>query len=149
MALFEGTSLSEKGIRSLIRLRGGLPPEHRFTAWKYLLRLPSNSEAFAQQIAKGPHHTAMASLAMRYPLRDRKHFRKTAILVSALAHWSPILADVEFVPSWVFPFVVVFSQVRYIQSWDNRAFSQNIKITVFVRHTTLHPAPYECLAGRA
>ena len=112
--LFENTTLSAEGIRSLIRLRGGLPTEHRFTAWKYLLRLPANSTAFAELVAKGPHPAALASLATRYPVRDRKAFRKTAVLISALAHWSPILAEVEFVPSWVFPFVVVFSQVRYV-----------------------------------
>lgn len=48
---------------------------------------------------------------MRYPLRDRKSFRKTAVMISALAHWSAILAEVEFAPSWCYPFVVVFSQV--------------------------------------
>eukprot|EP00903_Cladosiphon_okamuranus_P006928 g6743.t1 len=33
-----------------------------------------------------------------------------AVLISALVHWSPILAEVEFAPSWCYPFVVVFSQ---------------------------------------
>lgn len=110
-SLFQNTTLSDESIRSLIRLRGGLPTEHRFTAWKYLLRLPCNSADFAQLIARGPHPAALASLAARYPVGDRKLFRKTAVLISALAHWSPILAEVEFVPSWVFPFVVVFMQV--------------------------------------
>ncbi|CAM9842751.1 unnamed protein product [Laminaria digitata] len=131
-SLFDNTTLSGEGIRSLIRLRGGLPPEHRFTAWKYLLRLPGNSAAFAELVARGPHPAALASLATRYPVRDRKAFRKTAVLISALAHWSPILAEVEFVPSWVFPFVVVFSQddlgafeaaMSFLLHWGSRLLS--------------------------
>lgn len=63
----------------------------------------------ARRFAARP--AALASLSMRYPLRDRKSFRKTAVMISALAHWSAILAEVEFAPSWCYPFVVVFSQV--------------------------------------
>lgn len=110
--LFAKTTLTENGLRSLLRLRGGLPDAHRFTAWKFLLRLPGNWSCFHEFVRKGPHPGCVASLAIRYPLRDRKLYRKTAVLTSALAHWSPIWAEAEFVPGWVFPFVVVFRQVR-------------------------------------
>lgn len=109
---YASPALSEESIRSLIHFRGGLPVEHRMIAWKYLLQLPSNSGAFTRQVSKGPYPAAFASLSERYPLRDRRLFRKMAVIVSSLAHWSPILADVEFLPSWVFPFVVVFFQVK-------------------------------------
>lgn len=109
--LFATTSLTGGGIRSLIRLNGGLPEAYRFTAWKFLLRLPGNSSCFLELLRKGPHPTALASLSTRYPLRDRRLFRKTAVLLSALAYWSPIWAEAEFVPGWLFPFVVVFQQV--------------------------------------
>lgn len=129
-------------MRSLIRLRGGLPTEHRVTAWKYLLKLPCNAAGFAQQVAQGPHSAAMTSLATRYPVRDRKLFRKTAIVFSALAHWSPILAEVEFVPGWVFPFVVVFSQVRdrfvcvyYLQDYRLRRLSSRVWCVLFHERT--------------
>ncbi|CAM9502399.1 unnamed protein product [Ectocarpus sp. 6 AP-2014] len=127
--LFETTTLSEHDIRSMLHLRGGLPVEHRVTAWKFLLRLPGNSKQFAQLVSRGPHPTALASLSIRYPLRDRKLFRKAAVLLSALAHWSPILAEVEFVPSWLFPFCVVFGQddlgafeaaVSFFLHWGSR-----------------------------
>lgn len=111
-APFVHTSLTDDGMRSLVRLRGGLPDAYRFTAWKYLLRLPGNSLAFHALVHMGPHPAALASFATRYPLRDRKAFRKMAVLISALAHWSPVLGEAEFVPGWVFPFVVVFEQVR-------------------------------------
>lgn len=110
-SLFANTTLSEQGVRSLIRRRGELPKEHRLTAWKYLLQLPGNASTFYSLLQKGPHPAAVASLATRYPMRDRTLFRKTAVLISALAHWSPVVAEVDFVPGWVFPFIVVFQQV--------------------------------------
>ncbi|CAM9246577.1 unnamed protein product [Hapterophycus canaliculatus] len=109
-SLFDGTSLSEDGIRALLRLRGSLPAEYRATAWKFLLYLPGNSKHFERLVSRGPNAAVLASLAERYPIRDLRILRKTAVFVSALAAWSPIMAEVEFVPSWVFPFVVVFSQ---------------------------------------
>lgn len=113
-SLFTNTTLSDEGIRSTIRLRGGLTAKHRVTAWKYIFRLPGNSTSFYDFLAIGPHPAAVSSLATRYPLRDRKLFRKMAVLISALAHWSPIWADAEFAMAWVFPFVVVFGQVRAV-----------------------------------
>eukprot|EP00752_Nemacystus_decipiens_P006940 g6230.t1 len=107
-SLFDNTTLSDEGIRSLIQR--GLPSEYRLVAWKYLLRVGSNAKEFGRLVALGPHSAALASLSMRYPLRDQKSFRKTAVLLSALSHWSPILAEVEFAPSWCYPFIVVFSQ---------------------------------------
>lgn len=111
-SLFDGTSLSEDGVRAFLRLRGSLPTEFRATAWKFLLHLPGNSKQFAHLVSRGPNPAVLASLSVRYPLRDRRILRKAAVLVSALAAWSPIMVEVEFVPAWVFPFVVVFSQVR-------------------------------------
>lgn len=105
------TDIGER-LRSLVRLRDGLPADYRLTAWKYLLDLPGNSSSFLELVRRGPHPAAVASLAARYPLRDRTLFRKTAVLISALAHWSPVLGEAEFVPAWVFPFAVVFQKVR-------------------------------------
>lgn len=52
-SLFDGTTLSEEGIRSLIKR--GLPSEHRLVAWKYLLRLGGNATEFGRLVALGPH----------------------------------------------------------------------------------------------
>lgn len=99
-------------LRSLIRLHGRLPASYRFTAWKYLLQLPGNASSFRDLVRKGPHPAAVASLAVRYPLRNCQLFRKLAVLNSVVAHWSSVLGEAEFVPAWLFPFVVVFQQVR-------------------------------------
>lgn len=125
--IFATTSLTEGGIRSLIRLNGSLPEAYRFTAWKFLLRLPGNSSCFLELLRRGPHPTALDSLSTRYPLRDRRLYRKTAVLLSALAYWSPIWAEAEFVPGWLFPFVVVFQQVRK-QTHSSRTHLRCVKV---------------------
>lgn len=76
----------------------------------------SHHSSIAQHYTLPHDPAALASLSMRYPLREQKSFRKTAVLISALAHWSSILAEVEFAPSWCYPFVVVFSQVGDIRA---------------------------------
>lgn len=53
-SLFDNTTLSDEGIRSLINKRG-LPSEYRLVAWKYLLRLGSNAKEFGRLVALGPH----------------------------------------------------------------------------------------------
>lgn len=52
-SLFDNTTLSDEGIRSLIRI--GLPSEYRLVAWKYLLRLGGNAKEFGRLVALGPH----------------------------------------------------------------------------------------------
>lgn len=52
-SLFDNTTLSDEGMRSLIKI--GLPSEHRLIAWKYILRLGGNAKEFARLVALGPH----------------------------------------------------------------------------------------------
>lgn len=105
------TTLTDDGLRSFIRLRGCLPSDHRVTGWKYLLRLPGNSTAFHDLVSRGPH-PRVANLASMYPVYNRRLYRKTVVLMSALAHWSPIWAEAEFTLPWLFPFVLLFGQVK-------------------------------------
>ncbi|CAM9630859.1 unnamed protein product [Choristocarpus tenellus] len=102
-------SINSKSVQALLYLRGEIPDDYRVVAWKALLSLPANSGSFKELIRRGPHPLAVATV-VRYPLRDRKVARKLTVLVSALAHWSAVFGVAEFVPSWVFPFVVVFGQ---------------------------------------
>ncbi|CAN0275311.1 unnamed protein product [Discosporangium mesarthrocarpum] len=116
-------------VQAFLRLRGGLPENYRISAWKTLLHLPANYERFAELVRLGPHSVALDGLQKRFPLRDRIVFRKVAVLMSALAHWSPLLSEVEFSPAWVFPFAVVFGQddlgafeaaMTFILHWGSR-----------------------------
>lgn len=52
-SLFDNTTLSDEGIRALIK--SGLPSEYRLVAWKYILRLGDNGKEFRHLVALGPH----------------------------------------------------------------------------------------------
>lgn len=44
----------------------------------------------------------------RYPLQDTRLQQRLAALLSQLAHWCPLFAEVSFLPSVVFPLLKVF-----------------------------------------
>jgi hypothetical protein len=101
--------LTVSRLRALVETSGELPAKHRSLCWRYLLRLPGNEAPFAALVAKGPH-PAYCDLGARYPLRDSRLLRRLGLVLSALAHWSPIVAELEYVPATVFPFVLAFEK---------------------------------------
>lgn len=55
-----------------------------------------------------PTAHAHAPMLPRYPLQDASLQRRLAALLSQLAHWCPLFADVSFLPSVAFPLLKVF-----------------------------------------
>jgi hypothetical protein len=99
--------LNMRRMQALLATRGALPKKYRTLVWRFLLQLPENQELFTQLLAKGIH-PAYQDLPARYPLRDSRVLRKLQLVLSALAYWSPICGELEYLPSTVFPFVLVF-----------------------------------------
>ena len=98
--------LSATKLRSLLKAYGEFPSKHRALIWRFLLKLPDNAQAFDALAKKGPH-PAFADLHNKYPVRNQRLFAKFKACLSAVAHWSPIFGEVEYLPSLAFPFVVV------------------------------------------
>lgn len=48
------------------------------------------------------------TLMRRYPLQDTRLQQRLAALLSQLAHWCPLFAEVSFLPSIAFPLLKVF-----------------------------------------
>ena len=61
-----------------------------------------------QGLAKMGSHPAYAHLEQEYPVSDRSLMRRLGRLLSALAHWAPVLGEVAFLPALAFPFVRLF-----------------------------------------
>ena len=99
--------LSRSQLCALIQEHGALPDKHRPMLWRFLLALPENTGAFKALLAKGPH-PATSDVGVRYPLRDSRKLRRLSLVVGALAHWSPLAAELEYLPAVVFPFLLVF-----------------------------------------
>jgi hypothetical protein len=64
-------------------------------------------QSFENLLSRGVH-PGWKSLADHYPIPDRKLFRRLQRLLSALAFWSPIFGEVQYLPALVFPFVRLF-----------------------------------------
>lgn len=72
-----------------------------------MLQLPNNIEEFAQLLKRGSH-PCTAQFDEKYPLKDVNTSRNLKRIVSALAHWSPVLARCDFIANFVFPFLKVY-----------------------------------------
>ena len=80
------------------------PSRYRLHAWSFLLRLPGNEVTAGLLYARGPH-AGWRDLALRFPIRDRRTLSVLSRALSALAHWSPVLGLLPFLPLLAYPFV--------------------------------------------
>ncbi|KNC48509.1 WD repeat-containing protein 67 [Thecamonas trahens ATCC 50062] len=101
--------LSADKLASLLLEYGEYPSKYRLLIWRFLLQVPSNSEAFEALVAKGVH-VSWSRLAETYPISSRKLFKLLERQVSALAHWAPIFGELSWLPQVVFPFVKLFAK---------------------------------------
>lgn len=81
--------------------------------WKMLLKLPENYDSYAALIGRGTH-PAFANLSRKYPVKSQKCTRLLERTLSALAHWSPIFAECDYLPLLIFPFVKLFQNNQVI-----------------------------------
>jgi hypothetical protein len=49
-----------------------------------------------------------AGLHVSFPLKDSRLLKRLRRCVSALAHWSPVVGELSFLPELAFPFVKLF-----------------------------------------
>ncbi len=81
--------------------------------WKMLLKLPENYDSYASLVERGSH-PAYTNLAQKYPVKSQKCIRLLERTLSALAHWSPIFSECDYLPLLVFPFVKLFQNNQVI-----------------------------------
>uniref|UniRef100_A0A8C5EZM7 TBC1 domain family member 31 n=1 Tax=Gouania willdenowi TaxID=441366 RepID=A0A8C5EZM7_GOUWI len=99
--------LNKKRLVALLKGFGEYPAKYRMFVWRSLLCLPENHAAYSSLTDKGLH-TAYLSLSDKYPIKSQKLQRGLQRLLSALAHWSAIFGEVEYLPLIAFPFVKLF-----------------------------------------
>ncbi|KAA3681060.1 uncharacterized protein DEA37_0013428 [Paragonimus westermani] len=102
-----GGLLDRRRLRLLLKEFGHFPEKYRLFIWRSVLQLPYNTQAFAVLVQKG-NHPAYANLPARYPIRGRKLMRVLQRVCSALAFWSPLFGELDWLPLFVFPFVKLF-----------------------------------------
>ncbi|XP_022255860.1 TBC1 domain family member 31-like isoform X2 [Limulus polyphemus] len=100
-------SLNLVNLRSIVQFYGKFPDRYRLKIWQLLLQIPKNQAVFKTLLSQG-HHKVFLLLDQQYPVPSgvlRRAFHRT---LSLLANWSPLLAEVTFLPYLVFPFVKLF-----------------------------------------
>ncbi|CAF2035987.1 unnamed protein product [Rotaria magnacalcarata] len=105
--------LNFKKLYKILRFYGEYPSKYRAFIWRCLLRLPENHAAYAALVEKGGHST-FAKLQEQYPLKSRKLLRIMQRVLSALAHWSSIFGETDFLPLLSFPFIKLFENNQLI-----------------------------------
>ncbi|KAK3887391.1 hypothetical protein Pcinc_008508 [Petrolisthes cinctipes] len=83
---------------------GSYPDKYRVLIWSCVLKLPRNYSVFSVLLDKGIH-TAYQHLEEEYTMCDKRLFRALQRTLSCVAHWSPFLAQVTFLPHLLFPFI--------------------------------------------
>lgn len=98
--------------RSLIDIlisQYSFPDEQRIIMWRYLLHIPMNEKQYtllaAQQL-----HPAVRELSNSLPLKYTTIANRLCRLLSALMYWHPSLAECDWLPSLVFPFLRIFER---------------------------------------
>ncbi|XP_030639028.1 TBC1 domain family member 31 [Chanos chanos] len=99
--------LNKKRLQALLRTFGEYPAKYRMFIWRSLLHLPENHASFSSLSDKGLH-SAYLTLHDRYPIKSHKLQRGLQRVLSALAHWSAIFGETEYLPLVAFPFVKLF-----------------------------------------
>ncbi|XP_071092006.1 TBC1 domain family member 31-like [Haliotis cracherodii] len=104
-SLPEGLDMDK--LSAILKEFGEYPYKYRMFIWRSVLRLPENHAAYGALVDKGAH-PAYSKLHEAYPIKSRKLLRVLQRVLSALAHWSPIFGETQYLPMLAFPFVKLF-----------------------------------------
>ena len=96
-------------VLKLLKDFGEFPERYRLLIWTFLLRLPRNGDAFNTLVGYGTH-PGCVDLYQKFPVKSLREFGYLEKVVSALAHWCPVLSESDFTACLFFPFVKVFGR---------------------------------------
>ena len=103
----EETRITTMKLRAYLRMNDQFPPRFRTLIWRFLLKLPENTDAYVDLVNRGPHN-GFVDLENKFPLRSRRVFERLHRCCCQLAHWSPVFAQVSYVVQCVFPFLLIY-----------------------------------------
>jgi len=110
-ALPEG--LNMKRLKYILTGYGEYPTKYRLFIWRSILQLPENHSSFSSLVDKDIH-IAYVNLHETFPIKSGKLLRVLQRVLSALAYWSPIFGETDYLPMMVFPIVKLFPNNQLI-----------------------------------
>ncbi|XP_041455639.1 TBC1 domain family member 31-like isoform X1 [Lytechinus variegatus] len=105
--------LSMNRLAAILKGYGEYPAKYRMFIWRSMLRLPENHVAFSTLVDKGSH-LAWAKVHENYPIKSRKLLRVLQRTLSALAHWSALFGEMDYLPLLSFPFIKLFQNNQLV-----------------------------------
>jgi len=105
----DSSKFTHAKLLKILQKYGEYPDKYRPIAWRYLLSLPLKKAAYEKLLSFGIH-PAFRKLKQYHPIRSQKLFARTQRLLSALVYWCPLLAEVEYLPAFVYPFAKVLDK---------------------------------------
>ena len=137
------TVLNKKTLIDIIQNQYSFPDDLRLIMWRYLLHLPMNEQQYTL-LASQQLHPAVRQLSSSLPIKYSSISTRLSRLLSALMYWHPPLAECDWLPALVFPFLRLFERdslitfevvatiiVNWCQEWLN--FIPNPPITILSR----------------
>ncbi|PSN49391.1 TBC1 domain family member 31 [Blattella germanica] len=100
-------------LQPILKEFGEYPESYRCLIWKTILQLPSNQSAYVS-LVKRDIHPEYAQLENQYALENKTALKNLKRLLSCMAHWSPVFAEVKYLPLFVFPFLKVFQSDPFV-----------------------------------
>ncbi|KAJ3209747.1 TBC1 domain member 31 [Dinochytrium kinnereticum] len=108
VAMKEDSSLlNRRKLRKFVKHYGSYPEKYRSLIWRFLLRLPENRDSYEALLEKGVH-PSYKDFRRNFPIKSERLAKSMERILSALAHWSPIFENLDYLPGLVFPFVKLF-----------------------------------------
>ena len=101
--------LNKKNLIDIIQNQYSFPDEQRVVMWRYLLHLPMNEPQYTL-LASQQLHPAVRQLTSSLPIKYTSISTRLSRLLSALMYWHPPLAECDWLPALVFPFLRVFER---------------------------------------
>ena len=100
-------NLDTSKLVGIVKEYGEYPQKYRMFIWKHILNLPENRSSYIALQDMGVHD-AWKDLHLKYPIKSRKILRSLEKCVNALSHWTPLFAEVSYLPEFIFPFVKMY-----------------------------------------
>lgn len=103
------TLLNSKALIDILTEQYSFPDRHRVLIWRYLLRLPMNNDVFFS-LSSQKIHQSVRLLQNKVPIRFSNISNRIVRVISELTYWHPPLAECDWLPALVFPFVQIFQR---------------------------------------
>jgi hypothetical protein len=103
----ESSAFNTVSLRRFLKHHGSYPDSYRQLIWRFLLKLPENRSGYEALLDQGIH-PSFKDFRQKYPLKSDRMTKSMEKILSCLAFWSPIFEDLDYLPSLIFPFVMLF-----------------------------------------